>query len=138
MATCTVARGAESVTFDVYGEGGELLIARDVGSPQQRIYEVGTEDPKARDNRSALDAFTVVGQLTGATAHADALTLAEELVKPHSGGTPATLTFADVTNLGEYQVAFPNDRSLELHYPPGRTEWVSLQLAATVVDGAIG
>lgn len=138
MAACTVSRGEAAVTFDVTERAGSLVIARDLGKPAQRVYNVGGEDPKASDHRSANDSFTVVGQLTGGTAYGDALTLAEDIVKTHSEGTAATLTFDGAGNLGSYDVAFPNDRSLSLHYPPGRTEWVSLQLNATVVDGAIG
>lgn len=138
MASCTVSRGTVSVTFQIAERGGSLVIARDVGKPAQRVYPVGGEDPKASDHRSTSDTFTVVGQLTGDAAYADALTLSEQIVKAHSGGTAATLTFTGVPNLGSYDVVFPNDRALSLHYPPGRTNWVSLQLSAPVVGNVIG
>jgi hypothetical protein len=138
MTSVTVSRGSRSVTFDVYESPGGLHIARDVGKPDSRVYRVGRDDPRYVDNRAPLEAYTVVGQLVGDGAYEDARTLAEDIVKAHSGGTNATLDLSAVSGLTSKAVGFTGDRALRLGYPPGQGEWVSLQLTAMVVGNTIG
>lgn len=138
MATATVSRGTTSVTFDLYEEGGNLLVARDVGKPTADTQPVGREDPRSSDHKSAIDAFTVVGQLVGSSAYADAQTLAESLVKPYSDGTALELDLSAIPSLGIYEVAVSSDRALQLGYEPGKVDWVSLQLSVTVVGSTVG
>lgn len=138
MATATLSRGSTSVTFNLYEEGNNLLVARDTGKPSAGISPVGREDPRSSDHKSAIDAFTVVGQLVGSTAYDDAKTLAEGLVKTYSDGTALELDLSSVTGLGTYEVAVSSDRALQLGFEPGRVDWVSLQLSVTVVGSTVG
>lgn len=138
MATATLSRGTTSVTFNLYEEGNNLLIGRDVGKPEAETTPVGREDPRSSDHKSAIDAFTVVGQLVGGSAYADAKTLSESLVKTYSDGTALELDLSSVTGLGTYEVAVSSDRALQLGYEPGKVDWVSLQLSVTVVGSTVG
>lgn len=139
MATATVTRGGTSVTFDIYDEGGgSVAVARDIGKPELEFQNVARANPRSFDGFSALDVFTVTGQLTGSNAYSNAQTLAEDIVKSHSDGTTTTLDLSSVTGLSTYDVAFNSENNLRLAYPPGRKDWVSLQLQATVVRGVVG
>lgn len=138
MATATISRDTTSVTFDLYEEGGNLLVARDVGKPTAGTQPVGREDPRSSDHKSAIDGFTVVGQLVGSSAHADAKTLAEDLVKPYSDGVALELDLSAIPSLGTYEISVSSDRALQLGYEPGRVDWVSLQLTVSVVGSTVG
>lgn len=138
MTSITVSRGSESVTMDVYEQAGNLHIARDVGKPESRVYMTGAEAPKASDTRAPMETYTVIGQLVGPGAYADARTLAEDIVLPHSGGTSATLDLSNVSGLSSESVAFIGERPVAFGYPPGQGEWVSVQLQATVVTDTLG
>lgn len=138
MTEVSVTRGTRSVTFEVYEQPGQLHIARDVGHPEARVHRTGRDDPRASAHRAPLESYTVIGQTLGFTAHEEARILAEDIVKPHAGGTNASLDLSDVDGLGIEQVAFVGEAPLQLHYPPGQPDWVSLQLQAAVVDNTIG
>ncbi|MDX1746343.1 MAG: hypothetical protein R3324_10430, partial [Halobacteriales archaeon] len=126
------------MTFEIYERAGALHVARDVGKPEGSLYRTGGDAPRFTDNRAGLELFTVVGQLTGSGAYADARTLAEDIVRPHSGGTNATLDLSDVVGLGIYDVAFIGEAPVRLGYERGQGEWVSVQLTAARVDNTIG
>jgi len=137
-AQATVSRNQTSVTFDIYDEGGNLAVARDIGKPELEFYQVAREAPRSFDGFSATDVFTVVGQFTGSSAYSDAKKLAEDLIRPHSNGDALTLDLSDVPGFTSYEVAVQNESALQLAYPPGQTDWVSVQLQATQVRDTIG
>ena len=138
MAVATLSRGGTSVTIQIWAEGGELLVGRDVGKPQAGIQEVARADPRSVDHKSATDSFTIVGQLIGSNAYADARTLAEDLIKPHSAGERLMLDLSDVPGLGTYEVGVPSPRALELDYQQGQRDWVPCSLTLPVVSETIG
>lgn len=138
MTSVTLSRGGRSVTFNVYESGGNLHVARDIGKPKATVHRVAQRDPRIADHRSSSKAFTIVGQLVGSSAYADARTIAEDIVKPHSGGQTASLDLSSVSGLSTYDVAFVGGNSLRLGYPPGQGQWVSLQLQAVVANHVTG
>lgn len=138
MTTATLSRGGTSVTFQIWEEGGELLVARDIGKPQGGVKTVSREDPRTSDNMSALDRLTVVGRLEGANAYSDAQTLAEDLVKPYSNGNDLTLDLSAISGYSTYTVGVPSDRALELDYRPGVVDVVDLQLGVPIVSTTLG
>lgn len=138
MTSVTVSRGSRSVTFDVYGTGGSLMVARDTGKPEASLYKTSASTPRFADHRAPMEAYTVVGQLVGSGAYEDARVLAEDIVRPASGGTSATLDLSNISGLDSETVGFLGPRSVALGYPAGQGEWVSLQLQAVVVDNTIG
>jgi hypothetical protein len=127
-----------SVSFDLYEQAGELLVAEDVGHPNAKLYQVGdTSSPRFRDHRSTLTTFTCVGQLIGPSAYEDAKFLADELVKPYSNDTPLELDLSDVSLYADrapFTVAPLTASALKLHYPPTQKDWVSLEVSMPVVD----
>lgn len=139
MAQATLSRGSTSVTFDILGSGGDLLVARDVGKPTAEQSDVGREDPLIRDDLNAGDTFTVLGMLQGSGAYADAKTLAEDLVKPRATtGTPLQLDLSDLPNKGTYDVAPASNAAATLTYAPGRVQMVGVQLQVSAVSTTNG
>lgn len=126
------------MTFEVYERAGSLMVARDAGKPQGKLYRTSAQAPTFSDHRAPLEGYTIVGQLVGEGAYEDARVLAEDIVRPAAGGASATLDLSDVSGLGAKQVGFVGDRALSLGYPSNQGEWVSLQLTAVVVDNTIG
>lgn len=138
MTTVTVSRGSRSVTFEVYERAGSMLVSRDVGKPEGKLYRTGSKAPTFADHRAPIEAYQVVGQLVGPGAYEDARVLAEDIVRPASGGKTATLDLSNVSGLGAETVGFIGDRAVAFGYPPNQGEWVSIQLGAVVVDNTIG
>lgn len=139
MATAVISRGTTSVDVEIWGEGGDLLIGRDIGNPEARIAPVARVDPRASDHKSATDTITLVGILEGASAYDDARTLAEDLIKPHSDGTALQLDLTAVPGFDTvFDVGVPSARALEVDYRPGVRNRVDVQLTVPVVDNTIG
>lgn len=139
MVDVTLSRGSTSVTISLLGNGGNLAVARDVGKPNASQHSVGREDPIHRDHRSASDAFTLGGVLTGTNAYSDAQTLAEDLIKTRATtGTPLQLDLSNLPSRGTYDVAPSAKRALELEYVPGRTNFVTVQMTLNVVSKTVG
>lgn len=139
MASATLSRGSTSVTFDIYQEGANLAIARDIGKPQQQFKTVSREDPRSQDQLSAIDQLTVLGILLGADAYSQAQTLVDDLIKPHSGGQPLQLDLTAVSGYDSiFEVGIPSDTAVQLDYQPGTKNRVDIQLSVTVVSSTIG
>ena len=132
----TVARGTTSVTFDVVGEGGQPVVISDVGKPNAQEQRSGRADPRSSDFWSGLRQFTVRGELNRESAHADAFTLAEDLIKAYSGGTPLELDLSELPGHGTYEVA-PLDNALNLEYPSGTKNVVLCELSLPVVSSTV-
>lgn len=139
MAQATLSRGSTSVTFDILGQSGDLLVARDVGKPTAEEHEVGREDPLVRDDQSAGDTWTVIGMLQGSNAYADAQTFAEDLIKPRAtSGTPLQLDLSDLPNRSTYDVAPASGSAATLTYAPGQRQMVGVQVQVSVVSATWG
>jgi hypothetical protein len=139
MVDGTISRGNTSVTFRLWQEGGNIVIGRDIGKPQGKFKTVSRQAPRSNDFLSSSDRFTVLGVLTGSNAYADAKTLAEDLVIPHSGGTPLQLDLTAVTGINTvYDIGVPSGNALQLEYRPGRRDRVDLQLSVPVVSATVG
>lgn len=133
----TLSRGGTSVTFDVIGEGGTPLVIWDVGKPNASEQRSGRENPRSQDFWSGLRQVNVRGELNRNTAHQDAITIAEELVKPYSGGSALELDLSQLQNHGTYEVA-PLQNALVLQYPPGTVDVVIVDLSLPVVSSTLG
>lgn len=133
MTTATLSRGSTSVTFDLWEESGSLLIAEDTGKPELEELPAGVTSPRIGDHFSAVRNLTVVGRLAGSSAYDDARVMAEELVKPQSGGTALQLDLSNVQGFGTNDVAPITDRALQLEYRPGVRNVVDLQMTMPVV-----
>lgn len=133
----TIQRGNTSVTFDVIGEGGQPLIFFDAGKPNADEQRSGRADPRSSDFWSGILQISVRGELDRPTAHEDALTIAEELVKPFSGGGALEIDISDYPGETVYEVA-PLESACILQYPPGNTDVVIVDLSMPVVDVTLG
>lgn len=139
MVDATLSRGATSVTFHIWQEAGNLAIARDVGKPELKVQEVSRETPRSADLKSGLDQLTVLGVLTGPDAYADADTIAEDLIKPHSGGVPLNLDLTGVTGFDTvFEVGVPSANAYQCDYVPGRKDRVDISLTVPIVSDTIG
>jgi len=133
MSVATLRRvGGPSVDVRLFGESGDLTIARDVGKPNQSEYEVGREDPRTQDNQSAQDRWTLTGILLGENAYADARTLAADVVKPRLE-SPLELDLT-ATGRGTYDVVPAQAEACTLTYVPGDLDVVGAQLSLGLVD----
>lgn len=133
----TLSRGGTSVTFDVIGEGGTPVVIWDVGKPNASEQRSGRENPRSQDFWSGLRQVAVRGEMDRSSAYSDAKTMAEQLIKPYSGGTPLELDLSQLQNHGVYEVA-PLQNALVLQYPPGSTDVVIVDLSLPVVSSTVG
>jgi len=137
MVDAILSRGSTSVSIKIWVKNNELCLARDIGKPNAQILPVSRGDPRTSDHLSAADQITLVGNLTGPNAYADAQTLAENLVKPHSNGTPLKLDLSAIPSWGTYEVGVPSRRVCRLNYKPGQSDWVSCQMRLPIVNTTI-
>lgn len=142
MADAVISRtggGSESVTLSVVNNRDGLAVARDVGKPNINLYETGTEDPQPQDNLSALDNFTVIGELSGSSAYSDAQTLVEDIIKrrPQSSDK-IQLNLTDLPSGQTHDVAAIADQAVRVTYNPGVRQRVLVQLSLQVVDSVNG
>lgn len=133
----TLSRGNTSVSFDVIGEGGQPLVFWDVGKPNASEQRSGRVDPRSSDFWSGLRNITVRGEMDRSSAYADAETIAEDLVKPYSGGDPLELDLSALAEHGTYEVA-PLQQALVLQYPPATRNVVIVDLSVPVVSQTLG
>lgn len=140
MTQAIVARGSTSVAFELYQDGGgNLAVAIDIGKPDQKWHEVSTDTPKVRDDWSSVETITVLGQFLGSDAYGRANMLIEDLVKPHSNGTPLTLDLTAVPGIETIvDIGVPQENSVELDYQPGVANRVDLQMTVPVVQETLG
>jgi len=133
----TLQRGSTSVDIDIVGEGGEPVVSWDVGKPNADEQRSGRIDPRVSDFWSGLRQVTLQGELPLSSAHADALTLAEELVKPPNDGNPLELDLSSLPQHGTFEVA-PLQNALTLTYPEGTNSVVQVGLSLPVVSKTDG
>lgn len=137
MVDATIERGGTSVTLPLVAEGGGTpLVSHDIGKPEaQPSGGNGVINPRWSDRWSRVETYTLTGQLTGASAHDDAITLAD-LIKSHSGGTPLTLNIglSEFDNDISTIPAANQEGALELEYAPGTTDRVSVSLSLTRIS----
>lgn len=141
MTTATFSRGSTSVEFKILRQGGDLAVARDVGKPnlKTRPRSDDASGPRSSDQRSAQDRLVVLGIFEGPGAYSRADALVEDLVKPHSEGTPLELDLTNVPGFNKvYEVGVPNEQAVELDYQPGIRQRVDLQLSVPIVSDTIG
>jgi len=139
MVTASVSRGATTVDFEVWGSPGDLAIGFDVGKPNQSIISVSRLEPRSANHQSDVQRVVVLGVLKGPGAYSAADALAEDLIKPHSGGTPLQLDLTDVTGIDSvFTIGVPDSSALELSYLPGRKNVVDLSLNVPLVSDTIG
>lgn len=136
-AQATLTHGAESVTFDLLDEAGNLAVARDVRKGELKIYTTGEEDAHAEDNFSAGNSFTLVGILSGSNAYADAKTLAENIIKPRPAAA-LSLDLTDMPGMGTYDVVPVGESACQIMYDPGERNLVRLQITLTNVRSLAG
>jgi len=129
MTTATLSRGNRSVSFDVIGEGGEPLVARNFGKPNLGVNaNSGGLDPlMQQDVRSAQETININTQLF---SYDKAATLAD-IIKSHSRGTPITLDIplAEYDDSIKTHPALEQEEALTLTYEPGRGERVGVSLS---------
>jgi hypothetical protein len=145
QATITHKGRSESVTFDILTESGEPQFSVDYGKPELNIYEHGELQPRFNDTRSGLENYTLVAQLVGSSAYADAIKLAD-LIKSRTGpGEELTIQVSGNGLTSAYPIdetivapAAEQERALELTYAPGRVNVVDVQLSLTRVNAVRG
>lgn len=139
MTTVTLSRGSTVVSINLEQEtGGTPTLVQSVSKPQQKFPTVSVVDPRVSDQFESVETFVLRGYLDGDGAYRDARILAEELIKPHSGGTPLTLELSSVDGFGRYDVAPAGENACEIEYLPGQRDWIPVSLNLTRVDETIG
>ena len=138
MPTATLSHpNGSSVDLPLLSSGGDLLLGRDVGKPNQDVYEVGSEAPRTQDNQNATDQWTLASVLLGPNAYSDARTLAEDVIKPRLPA-PLTLDLSDVPGRGTYSVVPSTESAATITYAPGRLDMVGVQLSLQLVSALNG
>ena len=138
MVDVTLSRsGGSSVDVSLFGGGGDLVTARDVGKPTANTHAVGAEDPRHQDYQNASTVWTVAGVLIGSSAYADAKTLAESVIKPRLSN-PLTLDASALPSRSTYSVVPASESACTLTYVPGKLDVVGVQLSLAEVDSLNG
>lgn len=139
MVNVTLSRGGTSVDIELLESGGTPLISKDVGKPNQQIWDVGSINPQFRDVWSTNNQYTIVGRLTGSSAYSDAHTLAD-LIKSNANGTLLDLSIPlnDFDDTIKVAPAAGQDESVALAFNPGWKDYVEVDLALTRVDELLG
>jgi len=139
MVTASLSRGSTSVDFELnQSAGGTPTIVQAISKPQQKLPSVSVVDPRVSDQFASVETFVLRGYIDGDTAYQDARSLAEELIKPHSGGTGLSLDLSNADGFGTYTVAPAGENACELEYLPGQRNWIPVSLNLTRVDETIG
>lgn len=135
----TLSLDGQSVAIPLVEEGGEVLIARDLGKPETNLRSTGALFPRSQDQWSGLQNLTLVGRFTGSSAYDKARTLFD-IVESDFGNDELTL---DVP-LSEYPsnmtvaLSAGSDQACSVTYPPGRKTDVGVSLNLTRVGRVLG
>jgi hypothetical protein len=139
MVQASLSRDGTSVDFQLNQDsGGTPTIIQSVSKPQQKLTPVSVVDPRVSDQFESVQSFILRGYIDGDSAYSDARVLAEELIKPHSGGNNLTLDLSNADGFSSYTVAPATESACELEYLPGQRDWIPLSLNLTRVDTTIG
>lgn len=139
MTTASLSRDGTSVSFELAQSGGGTpTIVEAVSKPNQKFQPIARVDPRTSDFFQSVKTFILRGYIDGDTAYQDARVLAEELIKPHSGGNDLTLDLSNADGFGSYTVAPAGENAAEIEYLPGQRDWVPISLNLTQVDETIG
>lgn len=140
MVDVTLSRAGASVDISLFGGGGDLLSARDVGKPTQQVEEVGGKQAaRSRDHSNAQSVWTIAGVLIGQSAYSDAKKLAEDIVVPWmKTDKPLSLDLSSLSQRGTYSVVPATKSSCTLTYVPGKLDVVGVQLGLAEVDTVLG
>lgn len=135
----TLSRGSTEVSIPILGEAQDPVVNVDFGKPEIQIQQTGASDPRAMDQWSGVEQYTILGKLTSANAHQNAINIAE-LIKAYSGGDPLLLNIpmAEFDTDIEVAPAAGQDESLSMTYPAGKSNRVDLDLALTRVGNTFG
>jgi len=133
-ATITHNGLGESLTFPIMEESGSPLFSVDIGKPELNIYENGELQPRFLDTRSLIENYSITSQLTGPSAYADAIQLAD-IIKSRTGDNGTLTVELNGTNIPDAYPTSPTtvapaaeqERAVEFTYSPGRKN-VSLTL----------
>jgi len=139
MADAILSRGATSVTFRLWQEAGDVVVARDVGKPQLAFKTVSRQAPRSQDQLSSVDQPTLLGVFVGDGAYSRANAIVENLILPYSDGTPLQLDITDVEGFDSvFEVGVPSEDAIQLDYQPGRKDRVDVQLSTPIVSSTVG
>jgi len=138
MVTASLSRGSTVVSFELAQESGNPTVIQTVGKPEQEFKKVSRPNPRVSDQFQSLDTFILRGYVDGDTAYSKARRLAEDLIKPFSEGEELTLELSNLEGFDRYSVAPIGESVLELTYPPGQRDWVTVDLNLTRVDNSVG
>lgn len=140
MVDVTLSRDGTSVDIPVLdSSAGTPLISKDLGDPELQIQPTGTLDPRHQDQWSGNEQYTILGRFKGSNAHSDAIKLAD-LIKSNSNGNDLILSIP-LNDFDDNIIVAPaagQEESISISYPPGRKNWVEIDLALTRVSETNG
>ena len=144
-ATITHNGLGESLTFPIMEESGSPLFSVDIGKPELNIYENGELQPRFLDTRSLIENYSITSQLTGPSAYADAIQLAD-IIKSRTGDGGTLTVELSGTNIPSAYPTTPTvvapaaeqERAVEFTYSPGRKNVVDVEAQFTRIGNVNG
>jgi len=131
----TLSRGDTSVTIPLVSDtSGTPVVVRGLGKPALSIKNTGSLDPRFSDQFSGQEQYTLSGRFVGASAHQDAIQLAD-IIKSTILEEPIILNIDSPEFDSNITVAPGGGQQgpLKLNYEPGTKNVVGVDLALTRV-----
>lgn len=140
MVDATISRGDTSIDIPLVISGsGSPLLNVDVGKPNMDIQNTGDINPRFIDPWSGNEQYTLTGRFIESDAHSKAIQIAN-LIKENANGENLILD-VPLPEIDSNILVAPGagmDESLTLTYPPGRKDWVEVDLSLTRIDSLLG
>jgi hypothetical protein len=140
MASVNLFReGEEGLVIPLIDSSGTPLFSVDFGKPFANVHQnSGSIDPRVQDRWSSQINYTIIGRFTGDNAHDKAIELANLIKEDPNGDRLAMLTsFPEVDDVVEVAPQAGNGSCLQIEYPKGYTDYVTVQLQLTRVSSSI-
>lgn len=140
MVDATLSRGNTSVDIPLIISGsGNPLLSIDVGKPNLDIQNTGNINPRFIDPWSGNEQYTITGRFIGENAFEDAIKLAD-LIKSNANGENLILDIPldEIDSNIKVAPGAGMDECLTLTYPPGRKDWVEVDLSLTRINTLLG
>lgn len=140
MVDATISRGSTSIDIPLVISGsGQPLLSVDLGKPNMKVQNHGELDPRSMDNGSGNEQYTITGRFINSDAHSKAIELFD-LIKSNANGENLLFDI-DLDEFESNIKVAPGagmDEPLTLTYPPGRKDWVEVDLSLTRIGRLLG
>jgi hypothetical protein len=130
-----------NVVIPLLESSGTPLLSVDFGKPFANVHEnSGSINPRVQDRWSSQINYTIIGRFTGDDAFQKAINLADIIKNDPNGSRLVMLPDSTLSELDSVISVAPqagNGSCLQLEYPKGYTNQVTVQLQLTRVSSSI-